>query len=240
MARPRPVPVESGRASTRANSSKIRSRFRFGHAWPVVGDAHHDAGRVPGRARRHQDLGAGGREPQCVLEQVAEDLFHHLDVDVEILEVDGHVEADAMRACERSEPADRRLREVAYVDRLAPDLEPACPDAAELEDVGDEALEAVGLVVDGVEELGTVAGIELQVGGAECRGRGADRGQRGAQVVGHRREKAGSGAADLGCHPGITRFRLEAEAVDGGGQPRDERLEQRRGRPNRTGARVRR
>ena len=61
-----------------------------------------------------------------------------------------------MRAGKRPEPPDRRLREVADVDRLPAHVEAAGADAAELEDVGDQSFQPLRLVVDGVEQLGAI------------------------------------------------------------------------------------
>ena len=106
---------------------------------------------------------AGRREPQRVLEQVAEDLLHHLDVDLDVAERRRDVEPHAVGAGERAEPPDRGLREVAQVDGLAVHLERAGADPAQLEDVGDQPFEPLGLVVDGVEQLGAVVGVELEI-----------------------------------------------------------------------------
>ena len=84
MARPRPVPLASGRASTRANSSKIRVRSSSGTPGPWSATRTSTSARRRSRAARHQDLRAGRREPQRVLEEVAEDLFHHLHVDLDV------------------------------------------------------------------------------------------------------------------------------------------------------------
>ena len=107
------------------------------------------------------------------------------------------------------------------------DLERAGADAAQLEDVGDQPFEALGLVVDGVEQLGAVGGVEVEVGRAQGRRRRLDRRQRRAEVVGDRRQEAGAGPPDLGVDPGVAGLGLEAQAVDGGGQPGDQRLQQR-------------
>src|SRR5437763_16696973 len=105
----------------------------LGHTGAVVGDPHHHTDWVVAGARRDQDLRARWREAQSVLEQVAEDLFHHLDIDVDVAEVGGDVESDPVRARQRAEPPDGGLREVAHVDRLAPDVERARAYAAELQ-----------------------------------------------------------------------------------------------------------
>ena len=47
---------------------------------------------------------------------------------------------------ERAEPAHRGLREIGEVDRFGLDLEAAGPDAAQVEDVGDQAFQPLGLV----------------------------------------------------------------------------------------------
>jgi hypothetical protein len=99
------------------------------HAGTMVGDAHLDLVGGRSRAAGDQDLRAGWREAQRVLEQVAEDLFHHLHVDLDVGELGRHVEAHPVRARQRSQPADGRLREVTEVDGLAPHLQPARADA---------------------------------------------------------------------------------------------------------------
>ena len=155
----------TGRVGTRVDAGELLEdvvAFRVGHAGPVVGDAYRDAGRICRRLGRHQDLGTGWREAQGVLEQVAEHLLHHLDVDLDVADVGRHVEPDAVGAGKRTEPADRSLREVAQVDRLAPHVERPGADATQFEDVGDEPLEPFGLVVDGVEQLGAVGRVEIR------------------------------------------------------------------------------
>ena len=130
----------------------------------MIGDADLHSGWVRHRSGGHEDLGARRREPQRVLEQVAEDLLDHLDVDFHVAELQRDVEPDAVGARQWAEPADRGLGEVAQVDGLAVDLERAGADPAELEDVGHQPFEALGLVVDRVEQLGAVVGVELEIG----------------------------------------------------------------------------
>ena len=105
--------------------------------------------------------------------------------------------------------------------------ERAGADATELQDVGDEPLEPVRLVVDGLEQLGAVVRIEARLGGAQRRRGGLDRRERRSQVVGDRRQEARARAAHLGLDACLARFGLEADPVDGGGQPGHERLGQR-------------
>ena len=195
-------------------------------AGPVIGDADLHSGWVRHRSGGHEDLGARRREPQRVLEQVAEDLLDHLDVDLHVAELQRDVEPDAVGARQWAEPADRGLGEVAQVDGLAVDVERAGADPAELEDVGDQPFEAVGLVVDRVEELGAVVGVELEIRRAQGRRSSLDRRQGCPQVVGDRGEEARPGAADLRREARLVRLRLQAQAVDRGGQPRDQRFEQ--------------
>ena len=57
-------------------------------------------------------------------------------------------------------------------------------------------------------------------------GRGLHRGQRRAQVVADRREEAGALAPDLGDEPGFAHLLLQAEPVDAGREPGDERFQQ--------------
>ena len=68
--------------------------------------------------------------------------------------------------------------------------------AAELEHLGDEPLEPVGFVVHGVEQPCRASVVELRGGGPQGVGRGLDRRQRGAEVVGHRREERGAVLVD--------------------------------------------
>ena len=125
-----------------------------GYAGAVIGDPHLDA--VATARGRDEDLRTGWREPERVLEQVAEDLLHHLDVDLDVGHLTADVETHPVRTCERAQSSHRRLREVPECHRLTVHFERAGADPAELEDVGDEPLEPVGLVVDGVEQLRTV------------------------------------------------------------------------------------
>ena len=55
---------------------------------------------------------------------------------------------------------------------------------------------------------------------------GLHRGQRRAQVVADGREEAGALAADLGDEPRLAHLLLQAQPVDAGREPGDERFEQ--------------
>ena len=193
------MPVESGRRVDARELLEDALALLRRDAGPVIGDAHLTPGRVRTHASgRHEDLRAGRREPQRVLEQVAEDLLHHLDVDLDVAERRRDVEPDAVGAARAAAAAaPRAWTRSRDVDRLAVHVERTGADPAELEDVGDEPFEAFGLVVDRVEQLGAVVGVELEIGRAQGRRRRLDRRQRCAQVVGDRGEEARAGAADL-------------------------------------------
>jgi hypothetical protein len=79
-----------------------------------------------------------------------------------------------------------RLQGIREVDGLQVGAEGAALDAAEVEQVGDQAVEVLGLAVDGLC-TGQPIRLRHRVGTFEDRARrGADGGQRGSQVVGDR------------------------------------------------------
>ena len=77
---------------------------------------------------------------------------------------------------------------------------PACR-RRHVEQVADERVEPVGGVLDGRLELGLVLGREGHLGRAQAADRGLDAGQRGAQVVRHRRRAARCGPSCRGPAP---------------------------------------
>ena len=107
---------------------------------------------------------------------------------------------------ERTQPADRRLPR----GRRTPTgwrRTSSAPARMRLSSrmLRDEALEPVGLVVDRVEQLGAVGGVELSVGEQAAWSGGLDRGERRAQVVGHRRRGTRSGCGRAAPRPGRRR-----------------------------------
>ena len=229
IARPRPVPLASGRASTRANSSKIALALRLGHAGTVVGDAHLDVGTASAPARRHQDLAsraartaarsrAGCRRPAPSSRRRPRRRRTSAATSSRTRWARASGRSRRTAACARS-------REV---DRLAVHLEPAGADAAQLEDVGDQPFQALGLVVDGVEQLGAVVGGEVEIAATRSVDAAAlidASGVRRLCVTADRKpDRVRPTCASIAR---VARLGLEPETVDGGGQPGDQCLEQR-------------
>ena len=97
-----------------------------------------------------------------------------------------------MRLAEQGpQPADAVGDELVEGDSLAVGGQGPGLDAAEAEQVGDNAVQALGLVADGLEQLGprlvVVGGAVTQVAGDR-----PDAGQRCPQVVGDRAEEGGT------------------------------------------------
>ncbi len=232
MASPRPVPVASGRASTRANSSKMRSRSPSGTPGPWSATRTTTLGVSVGG-----DSVAGVADTRISVPGGANfnAFSNRLPKTCSIISMSTSTVATSgamsrRTRCARASGRSRRTAACARsgsVDRLATNVERAGPDPAELEDVGHEPFEAVGLVVDRVEELGAVRGIEVEVGRPQGGRRRLDRRERGAQVVGDRGEEPRSGPTDLRGDPRLAGDRLEPEPVDGCGEAGDQRLEER-------------
>ena len=173
----------------------------------MIGDTHLDHRADP--VGLHADLRARRREAERVLEQVEEHLLDHLDVDADGRQLEIDREADRVVVGQRPQAPHRGGREVSDVRDARLGLYATGTDARQVERLGHEPLEALGLVDDGVEHLAPVVGIELGVGGAERRRRGADRREGCTQVVAHRGQEAGSGLADLDCDARFTRLGFE-------------------------------
>ena len=178
------------------------------------------------RVRADDDLRAGRREAQRVLQQVEQDLFGHRDVERDGRQVVVDVEAHAVRTRDRPEPAHRVLHEVGDVDALGLDLERAGADPAQLERVAHEPFQPFGLVGDRLEQLAPFLGLDARPRRQQRARRGLHRGQRRAQVVADRREEPGALAPDLGDEARLAHLLLQPQPVDAGREPGDERFEQ--------------
>ena len=96
---------------------------------------------------------------------------------------------------------------------------------AHVEQVPDERVQAIGLVLDRVEELRDVLVAPLDVGLAQARHRRLDRRERRPQVVGHGLQQRGAQLVRLAERRRGCRLRAEAGAFARRGQLRGERVE---------------
>ena len=99
------------------------------------------------------------------------------------------LELDLVAIEDAGEPVNDRLDEVLDVEDLEARTERAGLDPAHVEQVADEAVEALGLEVDRPGRGATLVVGPGDLGIHQAAGRGADRGERRAQVVRHRIEE---------------------------------------------------
>ena len=157
---------------------------------PLVGDPEHDPVMAPaardrnGRARRRV---LGG-----VVEQVDQHLLEQHHVEVEHGQVGLEVDRDAVLRQRRGRPLQGRADDLAEVDGLPVEHDPARFETGHVEQVGDEPAQALGLVLDRGRELvagrRVVEGIVL----AQRRHCASDGGERGLEVVRERRQQRGT------------------------------------------------
>ena len=149
---PSPLPL----VSPRANSSKMRSRSGGATPGPssetrTTADGDR-AVRIRIERHDHQDLGAGGREPERILQQHDDDELEHRRVDLGehlgglLVETDPHVGSDMTQAVHRLPDQIPEIGALDIGDQCAR------TDATQLQHLRDESLEPVGLAVDLVEE----------------------------------------------------------------------------------------
>jgi hypothetical protein len=143
-----------------------------------AGDQRTWLGHDPDRDRR---LGRGVFG--SVLDQVGEHLIDHQVVDLDWRQLVGHLDLKRTTPQWRAQSGDHFPRELAKIVPVALGLERAAFDTRHIEQVADQAVEAIGLAGDGLEKavlIGLAPGdlrLEQALGG------GLDRSQRGAQVV---------------------------------------------------------
>ena len=178
------------------------------------------------QAERVVGIGAAG-----VLEQVHEHLADHRLVDAHGRQLGGAVDVDDLAVERRGGVVDRGVEQLVDGHDRAPRLQHAGLDAREVEHVGDQAHEPVGLVLDaGDQRLALVLGHVL----AQGRGGGGDRGERRAQVVRDGLQQRGAQAVGLLQRLQQHALVLEARAPEREAEDAAERLEhgqRSRGRP---------
>ena len=96
-------------------------------------------------------------------------------------------------------------------------MEPVC-EAAHVQQVLHQAVEPVGLVVDGLQQDAGLVGSEGELVGEQAGGGRLDRGQRGAQVVADRGQQGRSQLVGPGQRVGLGRLGVEPVALERGGQ----------------------
>jgi hypothetical protein len=110
--------------------------------------------------RADQDLGAGRREAQRVLEQVEQDLVDHRDVEPGGWKIVRDIEPDAVGASDGPQSPDCVLDEAGDVDRFLLDLQRTGADAAQLEGVAHQPLESFRFVGDRLEQFPPFLGLD--------------------------------------------------------------------------------
>ncbi len=206
---------------SRWNGRNTLSRSLRGHAGTAVDDAHvdsvaggtgDDAHPLPGRAvveRVDDHVREGALEEARVGEHPRVSL---VDVDIDL----GAARADA-RERGRDDLVDPHRRQA--------DVERAGLEAAHVEKVADERVEAVRLLVDRDEELVARLGRPLHVLLEEARDRGLDPRERRAEVVRDGGEDRGAQVAGGGEESRLGGLRAELLEREGGRDLPPERLE---------------
>ena len=132
--------------------------------------------------------------PGGVGQQVVQHLHDALPVRQHPRQVGCEVDEDGVPGAAGQERGARLVHQGDDLRGLRGDRERAGLDAPRIEQVADQAVHAVGLLVDDAEELRHLGRIQNPRGAERRGGRALDRGQRRAQLVAHHAEK-------LGPHP---------------------------------------
>ena len=139
-------PVPGGAVFTEQLAELVRR-----DATALVGDR--DRHIQPLALRRDPDGGGLGRVARGVGEQVVEHLHQALPVGHDSRQVGRQVDADGVPPAAADERAARLVHQHGDIRRLGPDRQRAGVDAPGVEQVADQAVHAVGLLVDDAEEL---------------------------------------------------------------------------------------
>jgi hypothetical protein len=177
---PRAVP-----GSPAAERLKQRLPLLVGEAGAGVDDVDAELGRTAFDSEEHVRAGRGVAER--VLEQVGE---HPLDlggVHLHRRRLGAEVEPDAGGL--RAETGESLSDELVHVPQLPMGLGRAGLEPREVEQLLDDAIEARRLAADRLREAEPIVGFEREPRAGQRVGRGENRGQRRAQVVGHRAQK---------------------------------------------------
>jgi hypothetical protein len=200
----------------------VRSAVKFledplerlsGQPGPPVGHLDLDA---PGQgARRDLDRGIRGGIFGRILQQVHEDLLDQDRVDRQERQVRRQRDVDRPRAEARLEPAQGRADHLLERHPLALDLQRARLQPGHVEQVPDQALQALGLLADGLEQIGPLDRRQRRAVVAQRRGRAGDGGQRRAQIVGDGAEERAAHLLGAGPQHGGAGVLGEAGAPEG-------------------------
>ena len=183
-------PVPSGGVFTEQLAELVRR-----DAPALVGDR--DRHLQPLARRRDPDGRGVRRVARGVGEQVVEHLHQALPVGHDPGQVGRQVDADGVSPAAADERAAGLVHQRGELGGLGRDRERAGVDTPGVEQVADQAVHAVGLLVNDAEELRHL-GRGDEARGAERRGgRALDRGQRRAQLVAHHAQELGPHALDF-------------------------------------------
>ena len=169
-------------------------------AGAVVGDR--DADRAIGRLDLDPDRGAWRGVLGGVLQQVGHHLVDHQVVQGDRRQVFGDRQLERVRGQRALEAVADLAHQLAQVVPVALGTECAALDARHVQQVADQAVEAVRFAHDGGDEAVAILVTPGDVRLDEALGRGLDCGQRGAQVVGDRVEQRGAQLVGAAQHLG--------------------------------------
>ena len=130
-------------------------------------------------------------------EQVVEHLHQALPVGHDPGQVGRQVDADGVSPAAADERPAGLVHQRGNLRGLGRDRQRAGVDAPGVEQVADQAVHAVGLLVDDAEELRHLGRAEDTRGAEHRGGRALDRGQRRAQLVAHHAQELGTHALQL-------------------------------------------
>src|SRR5690606_41140110 len=148
-----------------------------------------------------------------IFHQVSQDLVNLVLVKPHFGEIVTHDEAEtALLLARRDPPVDDAARPGGNVDDLAAHLQAAGLDAGDVEQLGDEPGDPVGVVVDRFEHDELLLFGEAAPLGQQRRGETLDAGQRRAQLVGDRRDQVGAAALQPGAGTAVAQ--RDRHAVD--------------------------
>ena len=165
-----------------------------------------DAPALVGDRDRHMQPLALGRDPdgsgfrsvaRGVGEQVVEHLHQARPVGHDPGQVGRQVDADGVPPAAADERAAGLVHQRGDLGGLGRDRQRAGVDAPGVEQVADQAVHAVGLLVDDAEELRHLGRADDARGAEHRGGRALDRGQRRAQLVAHHAQELGPHALEL-------------------------------------------
>ena len=170
----------------------------------------------PSRVRRREgDPDRAGAVPDGVLDEVRDDLDELVGIDGDLGQVGGDVELDGTaraRADRLDHPPDQDLR----VHRARVQLEPAGVDACDVEQLGDESAEPVGVGADGREHELLLVVVELVPAIQQRLHEALHAGQRGPQLVGDGGDEVGPLPVQAG--PAASGPDADGDPADGFGQ----------------------